>query len=194
MKIIDQIFAIPFSTLDSERFNLWLTDEILQLGDDFGQRLDDEQGKHIARRMKEILSDKFRTWDAGTVHAIFQTGLSGSYGKVSKVTVHTLTGWLYSARQQMIQDNVTRPHNDEDTTAYKSREYYNRTADKCLPFIRWCIENDIDASRIESAQYDRLQTMFNEGDEFAMMGIVDKLPRMQEIEGNIGKYLKGSRI
>jgi hypothetical protein len=194
MKIIDQIFAIPFSTLDSERFNLWLTDEILQLGDDFGQRVDDAQGKHIAHRMKEILTDKFRTWDAGTVHAIFQNGIAGSYGKATKVTVHVLTGWLYSARQQMIQENVTHPHNNEDNTEYKSREYYNRTAEKCLPFIRWCIDNDIDASRIESAQYDRLQTMFNEGDEFAMMGIVDKLPRMQEIEGNVGKYLKGSRI
>jgi hypothetical protein len=189
MKIIDQIFAIPFSTLDSERFNLWLTDEILQLGDDFGQRLDDEQGKHIARRMKEILSDKFRTWDAGTVHAIFQTGLSGSYGKVSKVTVHTLTGWLYSARQQMIQDNVTRPHN-EDNTEYKSREHYSWTADQCIPFIRWCMKNDIDVSHVDSVQYDRLRAMFNEGDEFAMMGIIDTLPRMKEIEGNVGKYMK----
>jgi hypothetical protein len=189
MKTLDEINTIKFTDLDADRFKNWLKDELFTLADDFGQKIDNEQMTHIAFRMKEILCDKFRTWDAGTVHNIFQLGIAGQYGKAMKITVHSLVGWLYSAKSQMIQDNITHPGDFEFGDTSKSREYYNKIADKCIPFIHWCQKNNINVSELSTEYYERLRDEFNENGEWVLMDILDELPKYAEF-GNIETFIK----
>jgi len=197
MKILNEISVIKFADLDSDRFKSWLTDEIVTLAEDFGQKFTEtaegkHQLEHIAFRMKEILCDKFRTWDAGTVHNIFQMGIAGQYGRAIKMTVHTLVGWLYSAKTQMIQDNITHPQYFDSGDTSKTSEYFNKVADKCLPFICWCERHKINVSELSQEYYKQLRDEFNDSGEWVLLDILEELPKYSDF-GNLGTFMKISK-
>ena len=93
--------------LDQLTIDSWIEEEITSLANDFNQRLSDDILFHICKRLREILTTKYKSWSVGTVHAVFQTGLSGGYGKYQMISVKALFSWLSSAQNQMI---TIHPH------------------------------------------------------------------------------------
>jgi len=87
--------------LDNQTLNSWIEDEIISLANDFDQRLSDEILLHICKRLKNILTTKYKSWYVGTIHAVFQTGLNGGYGISHKISVKTIFQWLGAAQNNM---------------------------------------------------------------------------------------------
>lgn len=101
MKKHEQFRATKISDISKIDIQTFIEEEIFDLWNDFGQKLDKEQISHICKRLFDVLSTKYRSWHVGTIHAVFQTGLNGGYGPAHKITVKTLFQWLGAAQKQL---------------------------------------------------------------------------------------------
>ena len=160
MSVYEQIQELSIKDIDSDRLKRWITDEIYTLADDFGQKLDQDQAKHIGNRLLGLFtSTKVRSWSPGTVHAIFQSGLTGAYGKASKVTYFVLINWIWSYdRSQRSENKYTGNINIEYD---KPDSYYRQQSEEWVPFIKWCEDRNIAAHHYTSEQLIALKNRFN---------------------------------
>lgn len=130
--------------LDQLTINSWVEEEIQSLADDFNQRLEKDMGLHICRRLREVLTTKYKSWSVGTVHAVFQTGLSGGYGKYQKISVKVLFSWLSSAQNQLTHLKIV---NAEAESNRKNREIIQDSPE--TEFLIWATKNMICLDHID---------------------------------------------
>lgn len=173
---IDNISAMKIKDVDVESLQRWIAEEINSLFDDVGQKADNDQQRHIAKRLKDTFIDKYRNWEPGKIHSIFQSGITGKYGKGSKITLSTLLYWITS------EDKLTRGENVSYSSQYyelskEQKEYYKRSGDKCLPFIIFCHKNWFDVSSLTPEQYELLRDRYNNDGEQAVREDLKGLPR-----------------
>lgn len=163
MKDFGNLFLTKVRDVNFTLMNEWLSYEILSLADDFGQKLEKEQATHISYRMKDILYEKYKNWDIGEIHSIFQLGMSGVYGKYSKVTVQSLVSWLISADKQKRGENVNNVFGfEEQPLTEEDKRRFQESFDRCFPFIKFCEERNIDVSNVDLQEYYELRNFFNE--------------------------------
>jgi hypothetical protein len=124
--------------LDQLTMDTWIEEEIISLANDFDQRLSDDMLLHICKRLREVLITKYKSWSVGSVHAIFQTGLSGGYGKYQRISVKALFNWLSSAQNQLTH---LRCDNAEAESNRKNREIINDSPE--TEFLIWASTNKI---------------------------------------------------
>ena len=137
--------------LDQLTIDSWIEEEITSLANDFNQRLSDDILFHICKRLREILTTKYKSWSVGTVHAVFQTGLSGGYGKYQMISVKALFSWLSSAQNQMIH---LKSANAEAESNRKNRAVVPDSPE--TEFIMWATRNMICLDHIDPG-YDPLK-------------------------------------
>lgn len=101
MKLSQQYQEVKLKDFAKQDLQDFIEEEVVSLWNDFGQKMDEEQLKHIGSRLYEVFTTKYRSWAAGTIHASFQAGLNGAYGSSYKIHVKTLFHWLASAQKQM---------------------------------------------------------------------------------------------
>jgi hypothetical protein len=174
----EEIKATKISDLPELTVKKWIMDEISDLANDFGQKIDNETNIYIARRLYDVLTNRFRSWYVGDVHACFQTGLTGGYGKFSKVTVQTLLYFLKRAENNLIVQSVY----SQESKKYDDRiqgEAESRFGD----FILWCTKNNIYADNVDP-EWNVLEThlpspkmveICNEYHEAKEMDVLDSL-------------------
>jgi len=153
----------------------WLLSEISTVASDFGQRLEDDQQKHIPKRLFEFLTEKYRNWDLGTIHSIFKAGVTGKYGKTSKVTVAAMLFWITSEEKLARGENVSSF--PEDNTVYRERAYYNQIYEKCVPFINYCHDHWINTMDLSLEEYYNLRDRFNRLGESGVRSELERLPK-----------------
>jgi hypothetical protein len=180
MKLIDKISATKISDISHEDLKYWLIEELNDMADDFDQTLSDEQLAHIPRRMVGILTDKFRNWEPGKIHSVFQKGITGAYGKSTKITVSLILNWITAEDRLARGENVNRFYTEIE--GEKSAEYYRQVGDRCMPFIQYCHKNCIDVSSLSQSDYFELRDRFNDGGEWAVRDELDALPRYKNME------------
>lgn len=160
MKNYERISEFRLSQLSQKEIQEWLNEEITSIALDFGQKLDLDQLRHIAIRLYEtLITPKFRNWEPGKIHAVFQNGVTGQYGKASRVTFQLLISWIYSAERSMRGENVSDERYKE--FAQQSAEHYKNVADKCIPFIRYCHDMNLDVSVLSQPDYFSMRDSFN---------------------------------
>jgi len=160
----------------------WLSEELNTLAMDFGQKLEIDQAKHIAVRLHEtLLSQKFKNWEAGKIHAIFQMGITGQYGKVSRVTYQALVSWLYAAEKTMRGENVYSE--EQRTMIVRSNEHYAEVSKRCVPFIKYCQDRNIDITGLSQAEYAAIRDRFSAYGPDSVSDELSALPRYQNYGG-----------
>ena len=137
MKKHEQFRSTKLKDVSRADIHTFIEEEVFDLWNDFGQRLDNEQIEHICRRLYDVLSTKYLSWHIGTIHAVFQTGLNGGYGISHKITVKTLFSWLGSAQKQLIN---MKSMEAEDDSNRKSRVDFDPD-DPTAQFIAWATSN-----------------------------------------------------
>lgn len=153
MKKHEQFRATKISDVSKTDVHTFIEEEIFDLWNDFGQKLDNEQITHICTRLYEVLSTKYRSWHVGTIHAVFQSGLNGGYGTAHKITVKTLFQWLGAAQKQLA--NVKSMQAEAE-----SERNRNRTIDIDSPeteFLIWATKNRICLTFVDP-KHDPLKT------------------------------------
>lgn len=179
---INEIADLKMNQISQRDLQNWLGEELNSLALDFGQKLEIEQARHIAMRLHEtLLGPKFRNWEAGRIHAIFQSGLTGQYGKASRVTYQTLVSWIYQAERTMRGENV---YTDEQKSYIaRSNEHYNTVAKKCVPFIKYCQDRNIDITGLSQEEYSSIRDRFNAYGPDSVSEELSALPRYQNYGG-----------
>ena len=160
MRIYDQIKDTDIKNLDHERLQRWITEEIEQLADDYGQNIESEQVIHISKRLKGLFLDsKIRNWSVASIHAIFQNGLNGQYGKGGKITFYLLNTWIWTHDRNSRAENKSNglPEAQYD----KDDEYYKRKSMEWVPFIRFCQEKCIAVYELTHEQHIALKERFH---------------------------------
>ncbi|MDH5524551.1 MAG: hypothetical protein OEY01_11245 [Desulfobulbaceae bacterium] len=135
----EQIKDRPIRLLSETVLNEWISEEVIDLANDFGQTLADDLLKHICERLRGAMLTKYRSWAVGDIHAALQVGMSGAYGPVHKITVQRIFMWLKSAEKQRVLHTVVTSES-------------NRKEPELLPeisstdygaFVLWCTHNKI---------------------------------------------------
>lgn len=139
MKKHEQYQSIRISDLSQTDVESFIEEEIFQLWNDFGQKVDVEQISHICRRLYGVLTTKYRSWYVGTIHAIFQSGLNGSFGVNHKVTVKTLFFWLNASQQQLT--NIRADKAEEESERNKNWKPFIDSLE--TEFLVWATKNQI---------------------------------------------------
>ena len=183
MRIYDQIKDIDIKNLDHERLQRWITDEIEQLADDYGQNIDSEQVIHISKRLKGLFIDsKIKNWSVASIHSIFQNGINGIYGKSGKITFHLLNSWIWSYDRNSRSEN--KSNNDVLPNDEKDHEYYKKKSMEWIPFIRFCQDKCIAVHELTEAQHMDLKERFHK-----------KGPQSIEFDTSIPRYsLNGTKV
>jgi hypothetical protein len=176
MKLIDKISVIKMSDISHDDLKLWLIEEITDLCNDMGQKLDEDQKQHVPNRLFYILIEKYRNWEPGKIHSIFQKGIAGSYGRGIKITVALLLNWITQEDKLAKGENVHGYMPDEEITS-DQKQHYEETFQRCYPFINFCHTRGIDISGLERDDYYRLRNRYNKGGESEIMADIAKLPQ-----------------
>lgn len=100
----EEIKHLKINEIDRIRLNAWVESEIVSLANDYDSKLDDVTLAHTCKRFRDVLVYQYGEWEAGTIHAVLQNGLSGVYGKFVKVNVQSLMIWLKAAQNQHISN------------------------------------------------------------------------------------------
>lgn len=181
MSTIDKIRELKISDIGREDLKLWLLEELDNLASDLGQKMDPDQISHIPGRMISIFQEKYRNWEAGKIHSIFQKGITGSYGKVSKITVSNLLTWITQEDRASRGENV---HSFEPEPEYTKEQlkHFDETANRNLPFIKHCHENGIDLSELNYEQWRNLRDRFNRVGASEMRYELDQYPKYRNYE------------
>lgn len=189
-----ELSNIKVRDIGNDELKLWLLGELNELSDDLDVNLDDNQLNHIPRKMAQVLTERFRNWDAGTIHSIFQKGVSGAYGKPGRITVAMLINWLTSEERLKRGENVG--DNGFKVLDYTHEEVvrFNHIADQHLPFMRWCVTHAVDITAlddhpcydasgrlIEGANARNLREQFNRYGAEYMSRMIPDLPKMKYI-------------
>lgn len=201
MYTIDEISTTKIKDVDITRLKIWIQDEVYSTADDFGQKLDDEQAKHIGSRLYYVLTTKYKNWEVGIIHSIFQKGISGQYGKTaSKVTVSNILNWLISEEKLKHTENGTVGFQIEEITDSKR---FDVNMNKHMKFIRWCQEKNIDVSQLDeidtnmlsdhyyhdSLKITKLREKYNQSTEAEMELLLPTLPIMRDY-GTVKQLIK----
>lgn len=186
MNTLEQISDTKIRDIDSDRLHRWIAEEINTLANDYGQKLELDQVRHISSRlMGTFQSTKLKNWHPATIHNIFQLGITGQYGKATKVTYSILISWIWAHEKTTRSENK---HYSTDDFVEKTPEYYKAVADRCLPFIKWCFVRDIDTDTLTPEQYNQLRDKFNEVGPDNFEPYIEHVPRYKPV-GNFKKYL-----
>lgn len=179
------ISLTKFKDLADEEIKNWIQEQVYNLADDYGQKLDNEQGRHIASRLLYTLKNtKLKNWEPETIYRIFQLGLTGQYGKTTRITYQVLISWLWTHERNTRSENKSYPDTAEETE--KSPGHYKKTGDKCLPFILYCHSRDIDITGLDPHQYADLRDKYNQNGPAWLDA--QNLPRYKPI-GNFNKSI-----
>jgi hypothetical protein len=176
MKRIDTISATKISDLSYDDIKYWLIEEIADLCNDMGQKLDDDQKQHIPTRMMLILVDKYRNWEPGKIHSIFQKGISGGYGKGMKITIALLLSWITQEDRLYRGENVSEWWNEPEISE-SEKQRYREISDRCAPFVRYCHDRWIDITELSKDAYFALRDRFNKYGPLEIQYELDSLPR-----------------
>jgi hypothetical protein len=136
----EDIKHMRISDLNEDDFKIWIMDELTDLMNDCGQKIDNDMLIHSVRRLRGVLFlGKYRSWYVGDVHATFQVGLSGAYGMFTKVTVKSLLQFLNQAQRQLTNKNVNKAEEESDrkNAAFSPRITF------VSDFIIWATTNQI---------------------------------------------------
>lgn len=183
MKLIDKISASKISDLSYDDVKLWLMEEIADLCADMGQKLDDEQKQHIPARMMLIFVDKYRNWEPGKIHAIFQRGITGAYGsKTTKLTVALLLSWITSEDKTLRGENVQGFIMNDEKLPQSEIDRFSEIADRCLPFIKFCDHNAVDITGLSQDEYYALRNKYNIFGESGIRSDIERLPKYRNFE------------
>ena len=178
MKLIDKISAIKISDISHDEIKYWLMEEVTDLCMDMGQKLVDEQKDHIPNRLFYILIDKYRNWEPGKIHSIFQKGITGAYGSKSmKLTVSLILSWITQEDRLLRGENVQNYFNEDEKIPESEKERFREVGKRCVPFIRFCHERSIDISCLSLDEYRKLRDRFNRGGEIEIMADISNLPQ-----------------
>lgn len=181
---------IKIKDISQDELKYWLLGELNELSDDLDVNIDDNQLNHIPRKMTQVLSERFKNWDTGTIHSIFQKGVSGAYGKPGRITVSMLINWITQEDKLKRGENVgafiPMPDYPSDEV-----ERFNRIADQHLPFMRWCMTHGVDISAMDTEQVTsdgrfmegfnarNLRNEFNRNGADYMVSRLPELPRVK---------------
>ena len=203
MSTIEEIKTYKVKDLDFDRMKRWLSDEIFSLADDFGQKLDIEQAKHIANRLKYTLTaenSKFRNWGVWDVHTTFQKGLTGAFGKSSKVTFQILVNWLWSEERARRGENVNT-QDPFDKESMRQTDEDKRRSKRYLPFLKWCLLYNVDINKlcelkeqpagVVNTHYETWVDEFHAiGPEMMNVRHLPNFPRLKNVYESISQNLK----
>lgn len=180
MKIIDRISALKIKDIGMSDLKAWIEEEIYDCADDFGYSIDGTQAAHIAKRMYEILVNKYRFYEPGFVHSVIQRGIAGDYGKATKVTLSVLLHWITTADKANRGENIDGLNDIWKEKVYSEAENQRfwDIADRCIPFIKHCLDKMIDVSELTREQYDNLRDRFNRKDDTIYRDL-ERLPKFQ---------------
>jgi len=179
LKILDRISATPIRDISHDDLKIWIYDEVQDLYRDVDQKEDNDQLHHINRRLSDFLREKYRNMEAGKVHSIFQLGVTGKYGKPGRISLATLLNWITQEDKLTRGENVSQypdnsePENDKD---------YRAIADRCIPFINFCMDLGADVSTIEDSEYYRLRNEFNRNGANSVRFELEKLPKIRNFD------------
>jgi len=191
------ITFIKIKDIGKEELRLWLIGELNEMISDLGQQLSDDQMSHIPNRIAQILTDKFRNWDPGKLHSIFQKGIAGSYGKTGRLSVSTILNWIFQEERLGRGENVTPGDNGIIGIPHYNPEQikrFNEIADRHIPFMIWVQDNGIDITQmddeqmtpegrhIEGPNIKRLREEFNRKGASGMKGREERLPRVKYLD------------
>jgi len=180
LKILDRISATKVRDISADELKIWIFEELDDLYKDVNQKEDTEQTHHISKRLSFELFDKYKNLEIGKIHAIWQSGITGKYGEpIGKISLSKLLKWINSEQKLGHGENVSQypdnsePENDKD---------YRAIADRCIPFINFCMELGADVSTIEDSEYYRLRNEFNRNGANSVRFEVEKLPKIRNFD------------
>lgn len=138
--------------LPTDLINNWLTEELTNLYWDFAQKIELEQLKHEAKRLKEtIKSPQYSGWDCGDVHAALQTMLSSgtNYRKLSFFTINSALSGALKQRQQdnRIDGNKSEPVEIDRILCQRDGAYHGS-------YIVWWMQHNIDPKQVDVHMYN----------------------------------------
>lgn len=132
-----------------------LTDEDLQKKIDFklnemindtGQSIDDKLLLHMIERLPSLLKYKFGHHSWLFISSAWDKGIFGEFGKVYKITVSNLIGWVFAYQKQ--QQQINRSKEDFNAELLKRNndlfeKKLNASQDDLGSFIAWLTKNNI---------------------------------------------------
>lgn len=153
MDSYEKIKHLRVSELAESDLKVWMMDEITMLANDCGSSLPDDMVVHIYNRLKQKLTTTYRSWHIGTIHASFQTGLTGGYGVFRKVTVQALFHFLKMSQNQMAAQKAIAA--EEESARSRRSEF--ATEDPIAEFLIWATKHRI-CLRYLDPEHDPLLT------------------------------------
>lgn len=186
-----ELSNIKVRDIGNDELKLWFLGELNELADDLDVSIDESQLNHIPRKMSQVLLERFRNWEVGTIHSVFQKGISGAYGKPGRLTVSMLINWLTQEEKLKRGENISDDNFYSLGISKDEVSRYNKIADKHLPFMRWCATHSIDINAIDEPTYDsmgrlmegnnarKLRNDFNNYGSDYLSNLIPNLPKLK---------------
>lgn len=105
--------------------------KMIVLAKDAGTRFAEDEIRHIAERMPELLSEKFGHIDFDECQKAWDKGSTGGYGMATKINVNNLVSWIYAR----IRENQEANRHNSD--AFKYIEWDDRFVNGFGEFVCW---------------------------------------------------------
>jgi len=138
-KMYNRIKDLLIRDLPDSDLKVWIMDELIELINDLGQKVDDDILTHTAARFLEILKQSYGFWIVADVHSALKLGLTEKYGKFYKVSVKSLLQFMAGANRDRMNRYASQAEEENDEQRKDWHYYQNRTAN----FIAWASSNMI---------------------------------------------------
>lgn len=146
-----KIFDLAIIDLES-----FISEELRTLYLDFGQKIDEVQALHEAKRLKELLTSyKYRNWVVGDVHTALSNIVNGTVGDYKRLNFRAICAALekafeIKAAEKRYKNDIPRVDVDRNECRQSSAYW--------APYIEWWLKYNVDPKSVTVDDYNQAKS------------------------------------